>query len=35
MHKSGSKLAAKIEKLTEEIEDFVESEMKEFLEELN
>jgi hypothetical protein len=31
----GSKLASKIEKLTEEIEDFVEGEIKEFFEELN
>lgn len=35
MTKSGSKLAAKIAKLTDEIEDFVEDEIKEFFEELN
>ena len=35
MHKSGIEIAAKIAKMTEEIEDFVEEEIKEFVKELN
>ena len=35
IHIGGSKLADKIEKLTDEIEDFVEAELKDFFEDLN